>query len=250
MSFAVEVHRFVAHRGESGDAPENTLAAFRLAWTRGIRAVECDVRRSADGRPVVFHDADTRRVTGVSEAIERLGLASIRRLDAGAHKGERWRGEPIPVLDEVLRAAPPDTRLYIEIKDGAPTVEAVARALSASRFAPSRATIIAFDFDVLAEAAKSLPGSPRGWIIPHRRWRSPRALLEIVSRAESAGVDGLQLEAAPDLGEERIRPIHAAGLAVGCWTVNDPGLASKLFEAGVDAITSDQSARLKRLLSR
>jgi glycerophosphoryl diester phosphodiesterase len=86
---AVEI---IAHRGESADAPENTLAAFRLAWERRVTAIELDVHLTKDDRLVVCHDADTKRTTGETLTIAKSTLADLRTLDAGRWKGERWTG--------------------------------------------------------------------------------------------------------------------------------------------------------------
>src|SRR5262245_45356940 len=75
--------RFVAHRGESADAPENTMAAFRLAWERNVDAIELDVHLTRDGKLIVSHDADTKRTTGTNKVIVQSTLDELRPLDAG-----------------------------------------------------------------------------------------------------------------------------------------------------------------------
>src|SRR6476646_10554366 len=100
---AVEV---IAHRGESADAPENTMAAFRLAWERKVRAIELDVHLTGDGKLIVVHDADTKRVAGTKRIIKESTLDDLRSLDAGRWKGARWAGEKMPTLDEALATIP------------------------------------------------------------------------------------------------------------------------------------------------
>src|SRR5512146_3337233 len=94
----------LGHRGASAEAPENTLAAFRLAMAQGADGVELDVWRCATGEVVVIHDEETRRVAGVSLRVPDSPLAALRALDVGAWKGEAFRGERIPLLAEVLEA--------------------------------------------------------------------------------------------------------------------------------------------------
>src|SRR5580704_14008797 len=89
---------FVAHRGASFDAPENTLAAVNLAWRQRADAVEIDVHLSRDGQLVVIHDYNTRRTTGVNRLVARQTLAELRALDAGRWKGLEWLDETIPTL--------------------------------------------------------------------------------------------------------------------------------------------------------
>src|SRR5512141_12305 len=96
----------LGHRGASADAPENTLAAFRLAMQQGADGVELDVWRCASGEVVVAHDEDLQRVAGSPLRIPDARLDELRAADVGAWKGARWRGERIPRLDEVLEALP------------------------------------------------------------------------------------------------------------------------------------------------
>src|SRR6185369_848081 len=86
----------IAHRGASRDAPENTLAAFRLAWQQGADGIEADFRLTRDGRVVCLHDASTGRTAGVDLAVAEASLEELKRLDVGGWKGARWAGERIP----------------------------------------------------------------------------------------------------------------------------------------------------------
>src|SRR5512142_2887541 len=88
----------LGHRGASADAPENTLAAFRLAVAQGADGVELDVWRCASGEVVVIHDADTRRTAGEVLAVPDASWPALRALDVGAWKGEGFRGERIALL--------------------------------------------------------------------------------------------------------------------------------------------------------
>jgi glycerophosphoryl diester phosphodiesterase len=92
----------IAHRGESADAPENTLAAFRLAWERNVPTIELDVHLTKDGEAVICHDADTKRTAGTKLVIKDTPLADLRALDAGKWKAPRWAGEKLPTLAEAL----------------------------------------------------------------------------------------------------------------------------------------------------
>lgn len=128
----------VAHRGCSGDAPENTRASFALALESGAEAVEFDVRLTLDGEAVVFHDRTVNRTTDGRGAVRNLTLARLRSLDAGSWFHRRFKGERIPTLDEALELLKPFRWINIELKiDGASrrsgvllvqqTVEAVRR---------------------------------------------------------------------------------------------------------------------------
>ncbi len=109
-----------AHRGYRSEYPENTLLAFRKAMELPIDAFEFDVWLSADGIPVIMHDENTKRTTGIDAKLNQLSLAQIKALDAGSHKDARFAGEQVPTLEEVLALAKelrPALRLGVEIKD-------------------------------------------------------------------------------------------------------------------------------------
>src|SRR5438105_9981134 len=94
------------HRGASFDAPENTLAAFELVQKQGADGVELDAQRCASGEVVVLHDESLGRTTGFAGLLVETPYSLVRTLDAGARKHERFRGERIPLLADVLAAFP------------------------------------------------------------------------------------------------------------------------------------------------
>src|SRR2546423_620647 len=95
-----------AHRGASAEAPENTLAAFSLAHEQGADGVELDAQRCASGEVVVLHDDSLVRTTGFGALVTHASWSVMRTLDAGSWKSERFRGERIPLLAEVLEEYP------------------------------------------------------------------------------------------------------------------------------------------------
>src|SRR5450631_4721748 len=113
MIFAIGI---VAHRGASADAPENTLAAFRLAWEQGADGIEGDFRLTAEGRIVCIHDEDTVRVAGSRHVVADASYNDLRALDVGSWKGKQWRSERIPLLEEVLADVPDGKQAFLELK--------------------------------------------------------------------------------------------------------------------------------------
>ena len=117
---------YIAHRGASYLAPENTVAAARLAWELGADAVEIDIHLSKDNKVMVIHDKDTKRIckTENNLVVKSSESALLRKLDAGIWKGEQFKGEKIPFLSEIMfisfgwetiidtRAAFPGNRCY------------------------------------------------------------------------------------------------------------------------------------------
>ena len=125
---AVEI---IAHRGASFEAPENTLASFKLGWTE-TQTVELDVWPTSDGKLLVIHDGNTQRTTGVDRNVTDHPLAELSQLDAGSFKGAKWSAEKLPSLQDVLAAIPPGRRLLIEIKTGAEVIAELRREVDAS----------------------------------------------------------------------------------------------------------------------
>jgi len=96
----------VAHRGASFDAPENTVAAIKLAWEQKADASEFDVYLSKDGKIVVIHDATTKRTAGDDMKVALTNLDELRKLDVGKWKNAKFAGEKIPTLEEMLATVP------------------------------------------------------------------------------------------------------------------------------------------------
>ncbi len=237
----------VAHRGASADAPENTLAAVRLAWEQGADAVEVDLRLTRDGQVVAMHDATARRTAGAQIAVAGATLAELRTLDAGSFKGPAWRGEPVPTLREVLATVPAGRRVVLELKAGpellGPLAEDLAAAQAAGGPGLDRVVLITFQEDLARLSKARLRAASVLWLADPRHPRRGEgfdgAIRRMIATSSRAGLDGLDLWAHPGLDAALVREVHAARLALFVWTVNHPGEAERLMAAGVDAITTD-----------
>jgi glycerophosphoryl diester phosphodiesterase len=240
---------FVAHRGESADAPENTLAAFRLAWQRGDPAIELDVHLTRDGRLIVSHDADTRRTTGVARVIKESTLDELRALDAGRWKGAQWTGERLPTLEEALATIPAGGRCFVEVKVGAEAIPALVTAIRASGKTPAQLAIISFQLDAVTEAKRQLPEIPAYYLASFKRDSTTRtwspSIDALIAQAKAAHLDGLDLAFAGPVDADATRRVRAAGLGLYMWTVDDPEVARRLASYGVAGITSNRAAALR-----
>ena len=242
----------IAHRGESADAPENTLAAFHLAWERRLPGIELDTYQTRDGQMVVCHDANTLRTTGISRSVRESTLAELQALDAGSWKGPQWAGETIPTLAAALATVPPAKRCFLEIKSGPESVPAVAAAVKESGLAPSQIAIITFYPNTLAEAKRLLPENKAYFLSGFKKapetgpWTPDAAgLIEI---ARSLGADGLDLNYVGPIDAEFVRAVHSAGLELYVWTIDEMEPARRMVEAGVDGITSNRADWLRTAL--
>jgi len=233
----------IAHRGASVDAPENTLASIREAWTQGANNVECDVRLSRDGVVILLHDDNLLRTTGINQSSLKCTYAEIAALDAGSWKGPRWCGEKVPTLHDALEATPPGKRWTIEIKGGLALVpylcEELKRACACGWVSWKQIDVISFDFAALLAIRMKLPDVRIMYLVSH--WKAaPNPLLDdIITLCRAAGLHGVSLHYPHLTGPEVVEKIHAAGLLCATWTVNEIDLVLRFRHWGVDLITTD-----------
>lgn len=228
----------IAHRGASGHAPENTLAAFRKAVSLGAAFIETDLQLSRDAHFVAIHDDSVNRTTGGQGAVKDLTLAELRTLDAGSWFGSEFTGERIPTLEELLDFSKKhDVVFYLELK---PTgtwggEHALIGALRESGEI-RRAVVISFDSAILESLRKIEPTLMTGLLYDGHIERPIERAVEIGARQLAVRGD---LVTPALLAEARKKDLQ-----VVCWTVNHPAHMRLLMDAGVDGIMSDYPDRL------
>ncbi len=229
----------LGHRGASREAPENTLAAFRLALSQGADGVELDVWRCGTGEVVVFHDQDARRLAGSPARIRQASLAELRRLDVGG-------GERIPRLEEVLEAFP-DAVVNVELKSGRvgdPRLACDLGRILRERRAEERVVVSSFDHLLLAAFRLAAPRVPVGLLFEARgAWRVRLALAEPILRPAALHPERVLVTA------ERMRA-WAHRYAVNVWTVDDPGEVERLCALGVAAVISNTPRTAREAVRR
>lgn len=228
----------IAHRGASGYAPENTMAAFRKAVAMGLSFIETDLQLSRDARFVAIHDDTVNRTTNGQGAVHDLSLAELRRLDAGSWFGNSFTGERIPTLEEVLEFAKRhDVVFYLEIKPGGSWggEHALIGALRESGEI-ARVVVISFDAAIVAAVRRAEPTLMTGLLFDGQVEKPVEKALEIGAR---------QMVIRGDLvTPAMIAEAKRNDLQVICWTVNHPVHMRMLVSAGVAGIMSDYPDRL------
>lgn len=232
----------VGHRGASAAAPENTLAAFRLAWEAGVRWLETDVQPSDDGVPVLIHDDLLDRTTDGTGAVRDTRALDLAVLDAGDWFGADFSGERIPELSTLLAAMPDDHRVLLEIK-GPHTEDEVLAVLTVCRAsgADDRVLVQSFERDALAAVQRISPGRPAGLLTAF--WDDDpiaacRALHAVTYNPHHRLLLGRQDPTA------EVAALHAAGIAVSVWTADNEADWRMLTDIGVDAIMTNRPAEL------
>lgn len=241
----------IAHRGASHDAPENSLAAFRLGWEQGADAVELDIRLSRDGHVVVMHDATTRRTGGCDKPVAEQSMDELVKLDIGSWKDPKWAGERIPNLTGVLATVPPGKKVFIEIKCGPEILPALGKDLESSVLKPEQIVLIGFNAGTLRMTRRQFPKARIYWLVACKQalesGKLPE-LAELVQQARTSGFDGLNLDYHFPVDTSIASRVHSAGLGLYCWTVDDPRVAATWKAAGVDGITTNRPAWLRASL--
>lgn len=222
-----------AHRGAGREAPENTLAAFRLGMAAGFRAFECDVQLSRDGQPFLLHDDDLARTSNGRGLACAQDWALLSQLDAGAWHSSGHAGEPLASLAALEHLAQAQGLwLNLELKPapgqarrvGAGVVQWLQRHW---RAAPP--LLSSFQSEALRAAQGPYPLA-----LLLTRWRADAPAL-----AQQLGCRALVCQHA-SLDGEGIAALHAAGLRALAYTVNDAAEARRLCAAGVDGLITDR----------
>lgn len=213
--------KIYAHRGFSAAHPENTIEAFRAALDLGVYGVELDVHASADGIPVVIHDAELERTTNGTGLVTSKTVAELAALDAG-------NGQKVPTFEEVVALANGRFHFDIEIK-GQNCEQGVLDVLA--RYPETRAAISSFDWDVLRTVRRLAPDFDLWVLTP---------TIDDAAIAAAHELDATTLAVYHlSITQSSIAAAAASGLAVMAWTVNTQSEADRLRALGVVAICTD-----------
>lgn len=242
----------IAHRGASGAAPENTLAAIRAAVEQRANAIEVDLHQTRDGRIVLIHDATVNRTTDGKGRVRDYTLAELKRLDAGGWFAPEFADERIPTLEEALPAIPHETVLILEVKDGSdvyPGIERNIAEILAQRSHPDKVILKSFATEVLQAFGQVAPDYPRLYV-----FNAHIPALSLIAD------DGLRIGDAFDQDTEWVQKhstfitrrfverAHEKGVKVVAWNVHDENKMRDMIALGVDGIETNHPAVLKELL--
>jgi glycerophosphoryl diester phosphodiesterase len=234
----------IAHRGASGHAPENTLAAFRKAVALGASFIETDLQLSRDAHFMAIHDASVNRTSNGRGSVHDLTLAELRQLDAGSWFGSEFSGEHIPTLDEILQFSKKnDVVFYLELKpSGAWGGEHALIGALRDSGEIARAVVISFDAASMLNLHNIDPTVMTGLLYDGQIDNPIEKAVEVGAR---------QLVTRGDLVTPAlIDQARKKDLQVVCWTVNHPAHMRLLIEAGVAGIMTDYPDRLVAALKK
>lgn len=237
-----EVPFIIAHRGASGEAPENTIASANLAWEYNADAVEIDIHLTKDNKVVVHHDANTKRICGENYEIKNTDSKLLRKLDAGMHKGKQYEGEKMPFLSEIINTVPDRKSLVVEIKSGIDVVDQMAEVIKESG-KKDQVIFISFDFEAITKAKKLFPNNKCFYLLH----KLPKDYASILEKLKSNKLNGIDVNYR--LVDSRLMSMASKyELEVHVYTVNDTEVAKELVTQGVKSITTDYPDKMREAI--
>ena len=230
----------VAHRGFSGKAPENTIAAFSMALDAGVDMLELDVRLSRDNAVVVIHDQKVDRTTNGRGRVHDMTLEELKSLDAGSWFGKRFSGETIPTLQEVFSILDDRTYVNIEIKPDALSswrsleLETQCLAIVKKNRAEKRVLFSSFDYRIIRRMKQLSPDFIGGVLynVMKDMGKTPGWLAKRASAG--AFICGKR-----QITKRMVRNAHDHDLKVGVYTINTKREVEKILRYRVDAIITN-----------
>lgn len=235
--------KFLAHRGVSGLAPENTLVSFDMCLQYNPDYIELDVQRTKDGHLVVFHDPTLKRTSNGTGYLKDYTLAELKALDAGGWFDARFAGERIPTLDEVLTRYKGKVKLAIEIKYGSLMYPGIEKEL--------------LDAVVAAGWLEDVVFSSFNWeSMIELKQLEPRAKTQIIANAYSKELVDMAVRfGCSVLAVERhyvtpamVKEAPAKGLELIAWVVDDPAEMKYWIDLGVSQVTTNRPDRFAAVL--
>ena len=250
----------ISHRGESHDAPENTMPAFRTAVERGF-GFECDIYLSADKKLFTFHDHNLKRTTG-GRRTEACVDASWKDVVSGLNVGGwgKWKGskfDPTPpaLLEDVLTLARDGRFIYVEVKGNDPSWVPYIKDVFAkqSNASPRNVLFISFGDEVCAELKRQMPEYRVYWLtggksradkaagVPARTYTAE----DIIAILERLGVDGVDMFFNPKtVTADFIKKVRLAGFMFHVWTIDDLETARLAFSRGAETVTTNCAKKI------
>lgn len=234
----------VAHRGASGNYPENTLLAFQKALEIGVDEIELDLYFTKDEHLIVMHDSTVDRTTDGTGRIADLTLAEIKALDAGSWFGERFRGERVPTWEEALDLVQGKVNLNVHLKEGGDPAGRYERKVAQPLrdFQMVSTSILTCNDESVALFAEI------DTAIECRIFRAGRTPEEYIRKSVEMGLRTMQ-PGRDITTREFVQQAHTAGLAVHVFYADTPEDMRSYIEIGVDGILTNYPELLKKVLA-
>jgi len=236
--------KYIAHRGASYYAPENSLAAIRLSAELGCDGAECDIQLTKDNQIVLSHDANTGRLTERKLDIAKSTYSELKKLSLklSPTNSAFFEGQTMPLLKDVLKSMVKNQLLVIEIKCGKEIFPELQRVISKYQKAGNIA-FIAFNLETISLAKSYYPLVPCYYLSS-----SKTDVLKKIFDIQKNKLDGVDLSS-NILDKELVKSMRDAGLNIWCWTVDVLAEANRMKDLGVNVITTNRPIWLKEQMA-
>ena len=242
---------FIAHRGESHDAPENTMPAYKMAVERGF-GFECDIYLSADKRVFTFHDGTLTRTTGgacTKKCSEASWADEISKCDVGGWgkwKGSKFSPTRPALLEELLELAVDGRYIYVEVKPGPEIVPYIKEVFAKqTKATPKNVLFISFNRKSCKKLKELMPEYKVYWLTSSGlkgkdgKW-APITVDYVLNGIKETGADGVDCHYKPDVvTPEFIKAVRDKGYEFHVWTVDKLDLSLNAFAAGAQTVTTN-----------
>lgn len=234
--------KILAHRGASGTAPENTISSFKKALADGCDGFEFDVQQTQDGKLVVFHDWTLERTTNGKGKLKDYTLSELKKLDAGSWFSNKFVGETIPTLEEVLDIIPDDKLVNIELKEEySAERETEKKLLEIIKNYPKKNIVVSSFSHNLLRNLKKLDDTVKIGLL------FESSLVNLDKYIESLDFDIFSLHPSKNfLKESDIKLLKSKDIEINVWTVNTKEDYNFLKKMGVDAIITNYPKEITR----
>ena len=246
--------RFISHRGESMDAPENTIPAFKLSYERNTSGMECDIHLTRDNVLVTIHDSNTKRVGDRKMDVENSTFAQLQEVDV-CNGMAQFKNTTIPEFSQTLQYLGADRYYYVEIKEDDPAViDAMIAELDKAQIAPEQVVMISFSENIVKIFKERHPSRKALLLVSssintHGHW-TPNAD-ELIAKLRELNADGVDIGANLHcINQEYVNKVKAAGFDFAVWTIDNENIAKTFIDYGVDAITSNCAGYLQEIFDK
>lgn len=248
------------HRGQSGNAPENTIPGYLRGLESGADGLEVDVSLSADKIVVMSHDRSLKRVVGLDRAVSDLPFAELRKLDF-SNRQKGYSDVRMPTLAETLAILPPGRKIIIDFKENNPELlAAVKRELETARINPEQVRIMAFDRKILMESRKMMPQVATVWAVNLKvidgrckvnmtltGSRPEKMAGEVLRRLRGCDTAELNVNGNPEIvTREFLAELRKAGVKSYIWVINKPEDARHFTAVGADGFVSGRPDLIRK----
>ena len=235
----------ISHRGASKNAPENTMAAYNLAWELNSDGIELDIRETADKKIVCSHDDDLFRVSNKKLKISNLKHSQLKKIDVGSWKDKKYIQEEIPLLKDVLSNIPTNKKVFIERKYHRQRPKKLIKIIE-SNIKFSQCHFLCFSPEIIKKLNAKAPSIKATLNLrPDDFDNNLNKITKIIKKSKSYGVS-LQIRSVKDV--TLVKEIKSLGFYCLAWTVNHKTLIKNLIKTKVDGIITDDPEKANYII--